>query len=377
MANFKNYGKLCQGIETPQALKDEVMKNAANNRSVNNIGRIRPMRFAAKVALAAALIAALSVTAYAVSRSMNLVDKMSERGVADRDSLETISTQPSEKQGQRLADGTMCLASAQDEQAEYRVLEAVCDKNNLYVHVQIVPLKDDIIFIHQSLDGASPAKYLGIPGLTEGTVGEYAQSQGKTLRVATMYAEFEGENVPDITSQEAVTDVDGSLHIYLSGTNLSGAKELKAIFKGFTYSIDGSDPNSGMVPEKDRISVEASFQDKSSTGEELVFTSFDSEVKEKFGIEIEKLVIEETELGYYATFTWRGENAENFVINMLDENGDYFSSPRPKGGSEVICNDNGSVSLIDGIPRVEHPEKLMFQVVDGELEKHGPYSFQP
>lgn len=222
---------------------------------------------------------------------------------------------------------------ATDDWAEYRVLEAVCDYGSIYIHFQIVPLDKSSFFIHQMLSPDSPAWELGIPG----------------------------ESAPD-----------GSLHIYGSCQNLSDEKELLLSCTAYTIPVDCQSP----VAEEDRTRFDVRLQNRSSASSR-VFSLFDSEIQEKHGITIESLVIEETELGYYCTFTYRGENAEKTLFSIVDENGEYFQERVPRGSGGNSMNSDGSYSLTVGAPKVEQPEKLMIMLIDENHDKHGPYGFAP
>ncbi len=371
MANFKEYTRLCREIRPPEALKVKVMESFRSSTSsypysAHNLGRrqLRP-----KLILVAVLVLAFLITACTIAVSGGLIEWLTGLGLADAETLDRLSTKADESFGSDLTEGENCLALAGDDWAEYKVLEAICDNSSIYIHFHIQPVDDGIMLIDQTLVPDSPASQLGISGITEGTVAEFADKCGKELRYASIYICYDGEPISDFGQAYEVSP-DGSLHIYGSSQNPSEDKEFVLTCTAFTYPVE----QQSIVPVEERTEFSVSLQNKSSRLSSMVFTSFDPEIEEKYQISIESLVIEETELGYYCTFTYRGKEV---LFSMLDENGEYFTSGGPRGSSSNTLNSDGSYSITEGVPKVEHPERLMFMLVDGNFDKHGPYSFAP
>lgn len=365
MTDMRDYRKLTHSIKAPDELKEKVIVKSRRmgKRPADEIRfHARPARMLAQVAVVVLIIAVLSVTAFAVARSMSLSDRLSEHGTADREAIESLSSDKDDYNGEQL------IAFAEDEYAEYKVLEGVCDSQTIFVHAQIIPKDDKTMFIAQDISPDDPADFLGIPGVNEGTVEDYAGAGGKTLR----YANFVLENI-DGVGLTSEYDEDGSLHIYLRGANTGGATEITVKCSAFTNSID----NMQIIDPSERTSFEAVLQNKSSLGQALVFTKFDSRIKNELGITIEKLSFEETELCYYASFTYRAEHPENVAaFTVVDENGEYFQV-HGLGSSSFTDNGDGSFTYTDPVPIVEHPEKLMFRIVDANFDKSGPFGFEP
>lgn len=365
MRKFKDYTELCRQIHVPENLKEHVINSSG--KIVNVRGTVH-RKIITKAVLAAILLLAFLATACTLAVSSGLINRLTRRGLADADTLESLSTTRSDSSDTDFPQVTGYLAVAKDDSAEYRVLEAICDYNSIYIHFQIVPLDTGTMFIHQALSPDSPARELGIPGINNGTVEEYAQEQGKNLRYANISLPQDSMPISSF-GVDAETAKDGSLHIYGNCENFSDEEEFSLTCTAYTYPVD----RQTVIPEEDRTELNVTLQNKSSLSS-LVFTRFDPEIQEKYGIVIENLVIEETELGYYCIFTYRGEKAERTLFSMVDENGQYFSSGGPQGSSSNSLNSDGSYSLTCGVPTVEHPEKMMFMLVDENFDKHGPYS---
>lgn len=404
MSDFNAYSRLSQEIHAPEALKNKVLVQAARQSKKQKKGQyLRPMHVMKKVAIAAAVLAVtIPVTAFGVARSMGLVDhqRQSNQDPKIVEAMESLMvTTPAAEEGQT----QQYLASAKDDMAEYRVLEAVCDSNSLYIHTQVVPLRDDVMFIDQWVTPDGPVGDMSIPGVTEGTAEEYAASLGKKLCYASLTPQF-GDTVINGWGVMAESAPDGSLHLYGSGTNPSGQRDFTISFSGFTYAPD----NMEIVPVEERTSFTAKLQDK-STSEETVYKRFQAydpkspDLEKELGIVIDSLTMKKTELGMYATFTYhltdevlagleeevRKAQAENPAylasevknqhlvgFTMLDENGAYFQTTGADGGSHgIVDNGDGTYSYTDSIPMVDSVDNLKFEVITYDLSKVGLYSY--
>lgn len=372
MRRFKDYTIFCTNLKASRALKEQVLNTycCISNKSGNTY---RPVfrRYKRKIVLAAVLLLAFLATACTLAMSYGLIDRLVRRGLGDADTLESLTTTSAGDTESSYSQKTDFLAVAEDDWAQYSVLEAICDYNSIYIHFQVVPLDGDTIFIYQTLNPDGPAQELGIPGLSDDTVKEYAQSQGKTLRYANIYLSQDNGIMYDF-GVTAETAPDGSLHIYGSCQNFSSEEELSLSCTAYTYPADWHT----VIPAENRTELKVTLHNKSSMSA-MIYTHFEPEIQDKFGITIESLLIEKTELGYYCTFTYRGEKAERTLFSMVDENGEYFPVGGPRGSEGSTMNSDGSYSLTDGIPIVESPEKLMFMLVDENHDKHGPYNFSP
>lgn len=404
MSDFNEYTRLSQEIHAPEALKNKVLLQAARQNKKHQKGHYqRPMSILRKAAIVAAVLAVtVPVTAFGVARTMSLKEHL-EQGNQDPKVVEAMEslmvTSPTTKDGET----QQYLASAKDDMAEYRVLEVVCDSQSLYIHTQVVPLRDDVMFIDQWVTPDGSVGDMCIPGVSEGTAQEYAASVGKELRYASLTPQFDG-GIINGWGTWAETAPDGSLHLYGSGNNPSGQKAFDMTFSGFTYATDDADG----VPVEERTTFAAKIQDNSSSTETVYkhFRAYDPQspaLEKDLGIVMDSLTMEKTEMGIYATFTYhltdevlagldeevRKAQAENpdypasevknqhlvsFIV--VDENGEFFKTTGQHGGGQgVVDNGDGTYSYTDSIPMVDNTDNLKFKVMSYDLSKVGLYAY--
>ena len=367
MIDFEVYTAVSQQIQAPEALKQQVLASI----DAPAVPAARPPRRAKTAVrtllIAAAVLAALTMTVFAAARILGLSDYLSSQGLGSEDALDALSTQPGE---QTSLDNVPCLAWVRDDHAEYRVLEALADSRGVYLHMQIMPLEQDMLFIDQYLDGNSPAAWLGIPEITQGTVNDYAAGQHRRLRYASL--DLQSPETLDFGT-ETKTAPDGSLHLYMKSSTPSPEASFTLDCVGFTYSVDGSDD----VLSLPKTNLSFAVENKSTSTQGLSFTSFPEEIQQLYGVTIDRLALEKTELGYYYTFVYHGEQAEAVLFSMVDEQGQYFSVGGPSTPSSAQRLDDGSYRFTASSPDVPHPEKLMFMLIDQNFDKHGPYGFSP
>ena len=140
------------------------------------------------------------------------------------------------------------------------------------------------------------------------------------------------------------------------------------------------------------------------------------DLEKDFGTILDSLVMKKTEMGIYATFHYhpteqlqkkideeiaaaakikyeKGDTNEEglpmevacspqyirdkYVISfiMLDENGEYFKTTGPSGGSGAQQNPDGSYSVTYSMAHMESTDNLKFRVLTGDMEKVGTYAF--
>ena len=404
MSDFNEYTRLNQELHAPEALKNKVLLQAARQNKKHRKGRYqRPVSVLKKAAVVAAVLAVtVPVTAFGVARTMSLKEYLEQSNQDPKvvEAMESLMvTSPAAKDGET----QQYLASAKDDMAEYRVLEVVCDSQSLYIHTQVVPLQDDVMFIDQWVTPDGPVGEMCIPGVSEGTAQEYAASVGKELRYASLTPLFNGDiiNGWGIWAESAP---DGSLHIYGSGNNPSGQKAFDMTFSGFTYGTDDADG----VPMEERTTFEARIQDNSSSTETVYkhFRAYDPaspDLQKDLGIVMDSLTMEKTEMGIYATFTYHltdevlaGLDAEvrkvqaehpNYPASevknqhlvgftVLDENGEYFQTTGLDGGNQgIVDNGDGTYSYTYSIPMMDNTDNLKFKVMPYDLSKVGLYAY--
>lgn len=402
MNEFREYQDLMQSITAPEYLKKEVlskMKNSQNKGKFETAKRSHHML--RNVGIAAALAVAIPLGVFAAANSKSLMDYLRKGNLENPEAYAQLMISPEETSSK----GEMpALASGKDENAEYRVLEAINDGESLYIHMNIKPLDQDTMFIFQDVMMDDSVGNLQIPGVTEGTVQQYADSIGKKPRYADIGVTYNGNGINGWGTW-AETNPDGSMDLYGSGNNpTKGGESVDLEFAGHTYDLNGNG-----VQEYTKFQM--AFENKSQNTETLVFKTFDPSIEKDYGVVIESMEMKKTELGYYCNFTYHlnketedkiqksmeamresaskdgetmPEDSIKFMAQldylvgfiMVDEKGEFFQTHGPVGGSEgIVDNGDGTYSYCDSIPMVEHPENMKFKLLTGDLNKVGCYSF--
>lgn len=357
MHSFNDYRVLTQDIHAPEDLKHRVFLSAVsteNRKQKKTGGRYsRGWSLVQKAAVAAILVIAIPITAFAAARYLGLTDYLAESGMEDTQAVQDLSVSMAQ------------LESYCNDYAEYTILEAVCDSNLIYVAAQIKPLDEGNMLVPQFVSADSSVQELGLAGITEGTVGDYAASLGKTLVYADVgywNGEAHLDGVADFRYSE-----DGTMYYYYSTQNTFDAQDITLKCSGLAYTDGMSLAN--------RVEFETKLFDR-STSAETKFTVFDDKAYAETGIRISSLTIQETELGMYATFTYEtnGESGVNF--KLLDANGNELVSMPNMTATGVVDNGDGTCSEMLTCQKPDSLEGLQFMIRDFETGEHfGPYSF--
>lgn len=300
--------------------------------------------------IAAILTITIPITVLAASRYLHLTDYLKRAGMGDTQGVTSLSSNMASEKTFR------------NELAEYQILEASCDSKTVYLVARVKAVDEGNLVVPQYVTGGESVKTLGIEGITEGTIEEYAQAQNKDLvYVGLSVTPAEGQF--DGMSEDIRCDRDGTLYCYLTAKNQTEASDIRLNCVG-SARLDGSD-------EILNVKFETRIQDR-STSEEMVFTTFDSRIPEEIRIFPEKLVVKETELGMYAALTYRVDpnraSKTKFFV-LVDENGEELARMPDEGGS---FTDNGDGSYTSTFPfqKVDSLEGVKIQ-----FSHHEPYSF--
>lgn len=360
MNTYRNYKHLSQQIHAPEALKNRVMTIAAQeNLTKQNqpaSRRHQSFGFFQKAAVAALLAIVLPVTAFAAAKKMGLLEYLSLAGIQDTPAIEALSYNVMEKQAYR------------NNYAEYTVVEAVCDDQVLYIAAEITPLDESTLLVPQFVMEEESASIMKIDGAEHVTVGEYAAAQGKSLVYADI-GYWNGDAHID-GSVDFRCDPDGTLHYFYSAVNTFQTRQLTLSCAGVAYT-DG-------MSVADRVEFDVALFDRSRTHEEA-YTVFDPVIATETGIQITELVLQETELGLYATLTFTAENDEAWrdclSFALVDEAGAQLLS-MPNIGYGITDNGNGtySTTLAYQRPNAASTLQIMIQNYVNDCE-YGPYSF--
>ena len=327
------------------------------------IGHVQPKkkhtgmsrRFVA-VLIAACLVLSLGIVAYATG-FFGLVDYLHNRGL-DAEVVESLTN-----------DMSVDTVSYKNQYAEYTVLEAVVDKQSIYVSAKVEPLDDSYFLVPESVFTDDPVAWLGIPGLENDRtpVKQYVESIGKTYVQVSLSCTLGDEIIT--TMKDFSYGEDGTLYLYAGNENTSGSQNI-------TVKCIGAAVTEGMSLA-DKVEFEVQVEDR-STSETCSFTRFDDSVFADTGIIIKNFNIEETEMGLYVSVNFENEgdkiaaDAVNFKIFAADGTELRYL---PGTGGTVSDNGDGSYEAIMSFQKPVSIDGLMFGIRDVfNAVNYGPYT---
>lgn len=383
----KKYMDLNDNIRAPQELKDRVLRKAAQmeRKETGKPGIYsRGFGLMPKIAAAAAvLLLVIPLTAFAAHQLL-LKDHLKDIGFQNEEVVDQlINTYPTETQtvtetaetgdtGETVQE-TVVLPDHYNDYASYHVAEVVCDSESLYLASEMKPMSDEYFLVPMELGLNETLRNLYLDEIDrEGldpsmTIEDYVASLGKTIVMVRTNYSFNGAEVEGGWISQATRD--GTVYQYYHGINPVGTQN-------FTLNCTGKAQTPGMAPEEwQALSVpfDVQVQDKSTRTFVKEFTNFPDE---GLGITIEKVVVEETELGTYFTFTYTPKESgwEYIPFNVLDGDGNYL---RNLAGGDSMARDNGdgTFSFTSAVQGLTSLENLQYQVMGPDMNKMGPYPF--
>lgn len=263
--------------------------------------------------IAAVLASLLAVTAMAVGNSFGLRDYLSELGLKDTEAVEKLSVVPTEAPGTAFGQMTDREQDAPDNGdegvsfwnhfAKYTVLEAVLDRNSLYVSVKISPLDSDTILVP---DIAFDEDVVTADGktLTDLRNGEDAAK--------LIYAGVRLDNSDGSVEGLGYTfksDDEGNLYYYVSGQNTYEGTELSIHCTGLAHTED--------MPLAERVEFDVTLSNNSTESVKYEAEITDpGKVYEETGIRMGKIGCEETELGVYISISYSVADSQYEYLSM-------------------------------------------------------------
>lgn len=263
--------------------------------------------------IAAVLASLLAVTAMAVGNSFGLRDYLSALGLKDTEAVEKLSVVPTEAPGTAFGQMTDREQDAPDNGdegvsfwnhfAKYTVLEAVLDRNSLYVSVKISPLDSDTILVP---DIAFDEDVVTADGktLTDLRNGEDAAK--------LIYAGVRLDNSDGSVEGLGYTfksDDEGNLYYYVSGQNTYEGTELSIHCTGLAHTED--------MPLAERVEFDVTLSNNSTESVKYEAEITDpGKVYEETGIRMGKIGCEETELGVYISISYSVADSQYEYLSM-------------------------------------------------------------
>lgn len=370
----REYKELSKNIHAPEALKSQVLQEAVRSETKKKRdGRYsRGWSVMQKAAVAAILVIALPITAYAAAKGLGLMDYLAGRGMQNMEAVEALHNDATELtvSGAQTEFDEQGLATVRNDYAEYTILEAVCDSSTIFMEAKVVPLEENTLLLPSMIfEEMDSAECLGIEGVSGGTVCEYAAANGLNLVHASV-GYWVGEKHLD-GSEDFRYGEDGALYLYYSAHNISGDKEITLNCAGTAYTPEMTVAN--------RVEFEVTLTDKSSTVRELVYRTFDAKAWEETGIQINSLTFKVTEMGLYATFTYSVTDAKfnDIDFKIVDAAGEELAYLPGEMGSGTIDNGDGTFSRTNNYQIPVSMEGLRFVIRDFQNSAdYGPYSFE-
>ena len=284
-------------------------------------------RFVATL-IAACLVLSLGIVTYATG-IFGLVDYLRNRGL-DAKVVESLTN-----------DVSVDTFSYKNQYAEYTVLEAVIDKQSIYISARVEPLDDRYFLVPEAVFTDDPVAWLGIPGLENDKtpVKQYVESTGKTYVQVSLSCALGDEIIT--TMKDFSYGEDGTLYLYTGNENISDSRNI-------TIKCIGSAVTEGMTVA-DKVEFEVQIDDKSSMKSGMI-TEFDERIFDETGINLNNIGIEETEIGLYVTFEYENDGSitslDGTWFKLCDADGTEFKLLPGMGGS---INDNGDGSFTETI----------------------------
>lgn len=354
-----DYRNLSQNIHAPAHLQTKVLDalregEAQTPQKARKGGRYsRGFSLLQKAAVAALIVLLIPVTAFAaVKVTAGVREWVALYGVKDMEAVETlVNTFPS------LPEETV---STPEGYAEYNILEAVCDSQNIFVTAEIRPLTDEYFFLSNDLGYNDSMGYMqmeGYEGDPSMLIEDYAASLGKEIMMVGVNL-YDADGNPLPLGKYSTCKKDGTIYQYFDGPNPYDTQTFPVTVL-CTYSTKD-------MPIAERFEYQIQMSDNSTRTPVKTFTQF-SDISE-LNVQMQELVIEKTELGYLATFTYAASRP--YHISLLDAEGNYLRT-LPGGTRMPTNNGDGTYCVTISLPEAPPLEGLQFQLVGGDIEKSG------
>ncbi len=330
---YADYQKLNDCIHAPAQLKEDVLQKARARKP-------RRSKVLPRLVAAAALAAVIPLSVLAVTKMPGLREYLTRFGFKNPEAVEQLV----EKNTQEV--------SHSNDLAHYTIEETLCDGNALYVTVKITPRNSSHFLVPDYTMLSDSIQSLNLEGPEGQTVGEYLKSVKKEPVFAGVWLGTNGEG------SQGWCDPQGNLYYYITAQmpadgilHVSGTARTK------------------QMKEVCRVTFEQKVESKAST-QETTAGSCDPRITES-GIQMEHIQVEETELGYYVTFTWHKLYENRSVsLSLTDESGEYLPG-LPTFSSGQTLNADGSYTQTLSAQKTVGMEELYFVIQWGQ--PFGPY----
>ena len=330
---YADYQNINDRIHAPDHLKEDVLQKA---RAMQR----KPSRTLPKLLAAAALAAVIPLSVLAVTQMPGLREYLTRFGMHNTEAVEQL-----------VEKNTQATPHSNDF-ADYLIEETLCDGNALYVRVKISPRDSSHFLVPEYTMLSDSIQSLELEGPAGQTVGEYLKAIKKEPVFASVWLGTNGEG------SQGWCDPQGNLYYYITA-------QMPA--DGLLH-VSGT-AQTMQMREASRVTFEYEVENKASA-QETTASRYDPRITES-GIEMDSIQVEETELGYYVTFTWHKLYENRSVsLSLTDASGDYLPG-LPAFSSGQTLNADGSYTQTLSAQKTVGMEDLYFVIQWGQ--PFGPY----
>lgn len=365
MREFENKIKsiLQEEEELPKIVTDKATEAFSRIQSgdldLNQQGRKKKSYVKAAVACAAILL--VGTSAYAAAAKLGIADFFAKRDMnMPQEAVEKfVNTEVVQEDSGK--------ETATDNLVDFRVRETLCDNNQLVVEVEAVPTDPEHYLLVPEDSGMDmPVTDLDIDGVTEGTIGEYAEKMNKEVLFVSAYIEDESISCLGI---DFTSESDGTMVIVIYTDNTIKEDTMNLTCQGTYRKADA-------VTVDDIVRNTFTFQmNDESSSEEYVYAADKNTTFENLeDFYFDKLIINKTELSMGITIQSHLEK-DNISESDKEKYGVWYKICTEDGRELTMLK--GSIGsndwLADGIHQITEtceimdlPETLILKAYDGE-----------
>ncbi len=371
MQKFHDYTELSEQIHVPDELKARVLRAARESKGQvvefkksEPKGKKRKGKYSRgysvlqKAAVAAILAICIPATAYAAARYLGLLDHLATIGFQNvQEVQELVETFPSEA-----ATSPVVMENGEIKIPEFRVTEALCDSESLYVVVEIKPMDDRYLLVPSEMDEFTNVERMDIPGVSGMSIGEYADSIGKEILLVGTH--LSNDNPYGVSAGLiSKCTADGRVYQYFAGENPGSLTEFTLTVTCLYHTLD--------MPLAERFTFDVPITNNSDGTLVKTFTQFEDT---GLDITLHSLTIEETALGYYATLTYSTTDGTEYAFDLLNAEGEFLKPLPTANGPFSEAQPDGTRTSTYNFQKIYALEGLQFQLTRGlDFEDFGPF----
>lgn len=256
-----------------------------------------------RVVLLVAIIAMVfSTTVYAAVRTWGLPEFFARSGGELPEGAKKLVQTELQQEAQGMAG------------VEFKVREAVCDKQKIYVVLEAKPANaKKYLLLTMDATSNEPISNLGITTDKEQTIAEFAAENKKEMLYVNASFQNQGTYIP--CSADYVTEEDGTLVLMYKMDNTFSDANLKLTCNTSVIAIN----QAGEFGEEVKDSFDFQLSDK-STESSVSYSQKGTLAVEGTGVVVDKIELSKTEIGIYTELTFHiAKNATPEQISLAGD----------------------------------------------------------